>query len=90
MCNDPKTGFADIVYTRSSPNRGYIYTINVKYNDELKQETEKYTFFPEKTKGDIDQFTDYQKENKKKGYKPNEKLMLKLTDKEEYVIIERC
>ena len=52
----------------------------------MKQKTKKYPFFSEKTKANIDQFTDYQNENKKKGYKPNEKLMLKLTDKNEYVI----
>ena len=48
----------------------------------------KYPFFPEKTKGDIDQFTDYQNENKTKRYKPNEMLMIKLADKEGYVIDE--
>ena len=51
----------------------------------MKQKTKKYPFFPEKTKANIDQFTDYQNENKKKGYKHNEKLMLKLTDKNDYV-----
>ena len=84
---DQRSGFADDpVYTRSSCNTGYIYTIDIKYNDELKQKTKKYPFFPEKTKACVDQFTDYQNVNKKKGYKPNEKLMLKLTDKVDYVI----
>ena len=78
--------FADLDYTRSSSNTGYIYTIDIKYNDELKQKTKKYPFFPEKTKANLDQFTDYQNGNKKKGYKPNEKLMLKLTDMVDYVI----
>ena len=73
-------------YTSSISTKGYIYTIDVKYNDELKQKTEKCPFFPENTKANIDQFTDYQNENKKKGYNPNEKLMLKLTDKVDYVI----
>ena len=72
-------------YTQSSSTKSYIYTIDVKYN-ELKQKTKKYPFFPEKRKANIDQFTDHQSENKKKGYKPNEKLMLKLTDKVDYVI----
>ena len=53
-------------YTHSSSTKGYIYTVDVKYNDELKQKTKKYPFFPEKTKVNIDQFTDYQNENKKK------------------------
>ena len=84
---DPGTGFADeLGYTRSSSKTGYIYTIDIKYSDELKQKTNKYPFFPEKTKACVDQFTDYQNVNKKKGYKPNEKLMLKLTDKVDYVI----
>ena len=68
-------------YTKSSSTKGYIYAIDVKYNDELKQKTKKHPLFPEKTKANIDQFTDYQKENEKKGYKRNEKLLLKLTDK---------
>ena len=75
----------DLVYTSSSSTKGYIYTIDVKYNDDLKQKTNKYPFFPEKTRANIGQFTDYQNVNKKKGYKPNEKLMLKLTDKVDYV-----
>ena len=54
------------VYTRSSSNTGYIYTTDIEYNDEVKQKTKKYPLFPEKTKWDIDQFTDYQNENKKK------------------------
>ena len=37
-------------YTQSSSTKGYIYTIDVKYKDELKQKTKKYPFFPEKTK----------------------------------------
>ena len=52
-------------YTRSRSNTGYIYTIDIKYNDEWKQKTKKYPFFPEKTKANIDQFTDYQNGNKK-------------------------
>ena len=80
---DEQSSFAD--YTQSSSTKGYIYTIDVKYNDELKQKTKKYPLFPEKTKAHIHQFTDYQKE-KKKGYKPNEKLMLKLADKNDNVI----
>ena len=68
VCNNPETGFADINYTNYSKNTGYIYTIDVKYNDDLKQKTKKYSFFPEKTKANNDQFTEYQSENKKKGY----------------------
>ena len=72
-------------YTRSNSNKGYIGTIDINYNDELKQKAKKYPFFPEKTKGDINQFTDYQNENKKKGPKPNRKLRIKLTEKEDYI-----
>ena len=85
---DPRSGFNDdLVYTSSSSTEGYIYTIiKIKYNDDLKQKTNKYPFFPEKTRANIGQFTDYQNVNKKKGYKPNEKLMLKITNKVDYVI----
>ena len=51
MCNDPKTGFADNNYTSSIYNTGYICTIDVKYNDQLKQKTKKYPFFSGKGKG---------------------------------------
>ena len=37
-------------YTSSSSTKGYIYTIDVKYNDELKEKTNKYPFFPERQK----------------------------------------
>ena len=56
---DPGTGLAcheqssfadELGYTRSSSNTGYIYTIDIKYSDELKQKTNKYPFFPEKKK----------------------------------------
>ena len=84
---DPGTGFADeLGYTRSSSNTSYIYTIDIKYSDELKHKTNMYPFFPKKTKACVDQFTDFQNVIKKKKYKPNEKLMLKLTDKVDYVI----
>ena len=55
-----------VVYTRSSSTKGYIYTIDIKYNDEMKQKTKIYPFFPEKTKANLDQFTDYVMKVKKK------------------------
>ena len=67
---DPGTGLAyheqssfadELGYMRSSSNTGFIYTIVVKYSDELKQRTNKYPFFPEKTKACVDQFKDYPK-----------------------------
>ena len=45
-----------------------------------------YPFFPEKTKSDTRQFTDWQTENMKKNYKPNEILMLQHTDFKGYVL----
>ena len=73
VCDNP-------VYNRSNSNTGYIYAIDIKYNDELKQKTKKHPFFPEKTKANVDQFSDYQKENKKKEYKSNVDLMLNQVD----------
>ena len=53
-------------YTSSISTKVYIYTIDVKYNDELKQKTKEYPFFPEKIRANIDQFTDYQNESRRK------------------------
>ena len=36
----------NVVYTRSNSNTGFIYTIDKKYNDELKQKTKTYPSFP--------------------------------------------
>ena len=33
VCDNPETGLANQVYNRSSSNIGYIYTIDIKYND---------------------------------------------------------
>ena len=79
MCNDN-------VYLQSSSAKGYIYTTDINYNKDIKLKTKKYPFFPEKTKANINPFTEYQNENKKKGYKHNERLMSKLTDQNDYVI----
>ena len=59
-----QSSFADN-YTRSSSNTGYIYIIDIKYNTDLKLKTKKYPFFPEKTRVNIGQFTDYQNVNQK-------------------------
>ena len=37
VCDDPETGLADIVYTRANSNTDYIYTLDIKNNDDLKQ-----------------------------------------------------
>ena len=34
-------------YITSSSNVGYIYTLDIKTNEELKQKTKKYAFLPE-------------------------------------------
>ena len=59
MCNDN-------VCLQSSSTKDYIYTIDIEYHNELKLKTKKYPFFPEKTKANINQLTDYQNENKKR------------------------
>ena len=61
VCNNLETCFANIVYTRSNSNTGYIYTLDIKCNDDLKKKTKKHPFFPEKTKASVDTFRDYKK-----------------------------
>ena len=42
VCSDPKTGFADMVYTRSNSNTGYyICTFDIKHNDDLKKKRQR-------------------------------------------------
>ena len=65
-------------------NTSYIYTIDVSYNDELKQKTKTYPFFPEKTKANVDQFQTIKMKNRE-NYIPNKNMMLKFTDKADYV-----
>ena len=55
-CHEQSSFADELGYMRSSSNTGYIYTIDIKYSDELKQRTNKYPFFPEKTKACVDQF----------------------------------
>ena len=43
-------------YSGSTSKIDYIYTLDIKYNDELKENTKKYPFFPEITKFNVDQF----------------------------------
>ena len=48
---DPESGFADNpAYSRSSSNTGYIYTNDIKYNDELKQKTKRYPILQKRLK----------------------------------------
>ena len=51
----------------------------------MKKKHKEISILSGKAKANIDQFTNYQNE-KMKGYKPNEKLMLNLTDNQDYVI----
>ena len=65
---------------------GIIYEINIKYNNDLKQKTEVFPYFPENSIPYTEQFTDDQEKNKPNKYKPLEKLMLTLHNKNNYVI----
>ena len=65
---------------------GIIYEINIKYNNDLKQKTEVFPYFPENSIPYTEEFTDYQEVNKPNKYKPLEKLMLTLHNKNNYVI----
>ena len=69
---------------------GIIYEINIKYNNDLKQKTEVFPYFPENSIQYTEEFTDYQEVNKPNKYKPLEKLMLTLHNKNNYVIKEEC
>ena len=42
-------------YTSPTVTKSYIYTIEIKYNEEIIKQTKKYPFFCEKTKADTGQ-----------------------------------
>ena len=62
VCDDKSFTRSSYSSSTSSNNIGYIYTVDIKYDDELEQKTKKKPFFPETTQANIDQFTDYQNE----------------------------
>ena len=77
----------DLLYeTTKDGDFGVIYEINIKYSNDLKQKTEVFPYFPEISKSYTEEFTNYQEVNKPNKYKPLEKLMLTLHDKNNYVI----
>ena len=63
VCDSVKYASSSFSTSTSSSNIRYICDNVVKYNDEFKQKTKKYPFFPGNTRANNDQFTDYQKEN---------------------------
>ena len=58
-------------YITSSSNVGYIYTLDIKTNEELKQKTKKYAFFPETQKLTLNSLQIIKMS--RKNSKPNEK-----------------
>ena len=74
VCDDKNYNGSIPSPSTRSKSIGYIYTIDIKYNDDLEQKTKKYPFFPETTKANIDQFTVYQKEYNTKRCKSKGKV----------------
>ena len=77
----------DLLYeTTKDGDFGIMYEINIKYNNDLKQKTEVFPYFPENSIPYTEEFTDNQEVNKRNKYKPLEKLLLTLHNKNNYVI----
>ena len=79
-----------LVYERTvEDGYGYVYEVDLKYPDVLKDTTKYFPFCPENKIPNMDDFTDYQKTIIPPKYRPTKKLMLTQSDKEKYVI-EGC
>ena len=65
---------------------GYVYEVDLEYPEDIHELTQYYPFCPEKVKPDPQQFSPLQKELYGDKYKSTEKLILKQTDKEAYII----
>ena len=65
---------------------GYFIESDLEYPTEIKEKTENVPFCPYQTKADTQLFTTYMNSVKQPNYKPTEKLMSDLTNKQKYMI----
>ena len=65
---------------------GFFIECDLEYPAEIKEKTENFPLCPYQTKADPECFSDYMNSVKQPNYKPTEKLMCDLTNKQKYMI----
>ena len=77
---------ADISNTPDDNEYGYFIECDLEYPAEIKENTENFPLCAYQTKADPELFTTYMNSVKQPNYKPTEKLMWDLTNKQKYMI----
>ena len=76
----------DILNTPDDNENGYFIECDLENPAEINEKTENFPFCPYQTKADPELFTTYMNSVKQPNYKPTEKLMCDLTNKQKYMI----
>ena len=71
----------EILNTPGDSDIGYFLEVDLKYPDNIKEETKNFPFCPENKKIDPDKYNDYMKKIKPKNYTKSKKLICDWTDK---------
>ena len=76
----------EILKTPDDNEIGYFLEVDLKYPDNIKENTKNFPFCPENKKIDPDKYNDYMKKIKPKNYTKSKKLICDWTDKKKYLI----
>ena len=76
----------DILNTPDDIEYGYYIECDLEYPAEIEENTENFPLCPYRTKADPELFTTYMNSVKQPNYKPSEKRMCDLTNKQKYMI----
>ena len=76
----------DISKTPDDNEYGYFIECDLEYPAEIKEKTKNFPLCPYQTKTDPDLFSGYMNSVKQPNYKPTEKLLCDLTNKQKYMI----
>ena len=68
---------------------GFVIECDLDYPAEIKEKTENFPFCPYQLKADPNLFSEYMNSVKQPNYKPTEKLVCDLTNKQKYMIHNR-
>ena len=75
----------EILNTPDDADIGYFLEVDLKYPDNIKEETKHFPFCPENEKINPDKYNDYMKKIKPKNYTKSKKLICDWTDKKKYL-----
>ena len=83
---DRNVTLEDIINTPNDTVFGYFIEVDLKYPDNIKEETKNFPFAPVNEKNNPDDFGDYMKEIIPDTYTQNRKLICDWSDKKSYLV----